>query len=121
MRKSAVIEVTSARSNFAQLGPQAKQAPVQITRHGKVEFVVISPELFEAFKATGAAPASELERMQASFEEMVQGMQSEQSAAAFDAVANLPAADLARAVAKAHKKLDRSGAAAKRSKLRVVR
>jgi len=44
-----------------------------------------------------------LERMQASFEEMYQGMQLEQSAAAFDAVANLSARDLAGAVATAHK------------------
>lgn len=121
MSKPAVIEVTAARSNFAQLGPQARQAPVQVTRHGKVEFVVISPELFAALEASGAAPANELERMQASFEAMVQGMQSEQSAAAYDAVANLPAEDLAGAVARAQHKLDRAGAAARRPKLRVAR
>lgn len=121
MTKPAVVEVTAARSSFARLGPQARQAPVQVTRHGKVEFVVISPELFEALQASGAAPAGELERMQASFEQMVEDMQSEQAAAAYDAVANLAAGDLAAAVAAAQRKLGKPAAARKRAKLRVAR
>ena len=121
MSKPAIIEVSAARSNFAQLGPQARLSPVQVTRHGKVEFVVISPELFEAVQASGVAPANELERMQAAFEEMYLGMQSEQAAAVYDAVANLAADELAGAVAKAHRKLDKAAATPKRPKLRVAR
>lgn len=119
MSKSHVIEASTARNNFSQLGAQARLTPVQVTRHGKVEFVIISPDLYEAVKATGAAPASELERMQASFEQLFQNMQSDQSNRAFDALEALSAEDLPSAVAKAHKRLTRP--AAPRPRLRVVR
>lgn len=119
MSKSAVIEASAARNNFSQLGAQARLTPVQVTRHGKVEFVIISPDLYEAVKASGAAPAGELERMQAAFERLFQDMQSDQSNAAFDALEALSAKDLPGAVAKAHKRLARPAAA--RPRLRVVR
>jgi antitoxin Phd_YefM of type II toxin-antitoxin system len=119
MSKSPVIEASTARNNFSQLGAQAKLTPVQVTRHGKVEFVVISPDLYEVVKATGAVPAGELERMQASFEHMFQDMQSDRSEAAFDALEALSAEDLPSAVAKANKHLTKP--AAPRPRLRVVR
>lgn len=106
MGQAIVMDMATAQNNFAQLGSQARQAPIQVTRRGKVEFVVISPELFEALKASGAASISELERMQASFRKMVRRMQRKRSEAAFDAVVNLSAGDLPDAVANAHKKLD---------------
>ncbi|WP_240314374.1 type II toxin-antitoxin system Phd/YefM family antitoxin, partial [Acidiphilium sp. JA12-A1] len=60
MSKSAVIEASAARSSFAKLGEQARRAPVEVTRHGKLEFVVISPDLYEAVKAAGTVPVGEL-------------------------------------------------------------
>jgi PHD/YefM family antitoxin component YafN of YafNO toxin-antitoxin module len=119
MTKTAVIEASIARSNFSRLGAQAKQTPVQVTRHGKVEFVIISPDMYETIKATGAAPASELERMQASFKQMFQDMQSEQANAAFDALEAISAEELPGAVAKTRKRLIKP--TAKRPRLRVVR
>lgn len=114
MSKSAVIEASAARNNFAQLGAQAKRAPVKVTRHGKVEFVVISPDLYEAVKATSAVPASELERMQASFDKMLQDMQSVPSNLAYDALDNLSATDLPRAVADARKRVKKPAASPSR-------
>ena len=118
MSKSSVIEASTARNNFSQLGAQARLAPVQVTRHGKVEFVIISPDLYEAIKATGAAPANELERMHASFEQLFQDMHSDQSKAAFDALEALSAEDLPGAVAKARKRLIKR--AAPHLRIRVV-
>jgi prevent-host-death family protein len=110
MRKSAVIEASAARNNFAQLGAQARRTPVEVTRHGKLEFVIISPDLYETVKAAGAAPSGELERMQASFDKMFQDMQSDQSNAAYDALEALSATDLPRSAARAYKRTNKAAA-----------
>ena len=119
MSKAAVIEASTARSNFAQLSSQARHTPVKVTRHGQVEFVIISPELFGTVEALQSVPAGELERMQDRFASMFQNMQSDRAAAAYDAIAALPAEDLAGSVAKAYKRAVKPVAG--RRKLRVVR
>lgn len=107
MSKVGVIEASIARNNFAKLSRQAKKAPVKVTRHGRVEFVVISPDLFETVEATGAVTAGELERMQASFKEMCRGMQSEQSSTAYDMVAALSVEQLPRTVTEAFRRMQK--------------
>lgn len=110
MSKSAVIEASAARSNFAKLGDQAKRAPVEVTRHGKLEFVVISPDLYEAIKAAGTVPTGELARMQESFDRMFQDMQSDRSEAAYDRLEALTAEDLPKAAADAYRRTRRQSA-----------
>lgn len=107
MSKSAAIEASAARSSFAKLGDQAKRAPVEVTRHGKLEFVIISPDLYETIKAAGTVPAGELARMQESFDRMFQGMQSDRSTAAYDRLEALTAEDLPKAVADAYRRTQR--------------
>ena len=107
MSKSAVIEASAARSSFAKLGEQARRAPVEVTRHGKLEFVVISPDLYEAVKAAGTVPAGELARMQESFNQMFQDMQSDRSEAAYERVEALTAEDLPKATVDAYRRTRR--------------
>ena len=59
-------------------------------------------------------PASELERMQASFDKMLQDMQSVPSNLAYDALDNLSATDLPRAVADARKRVKKPAASPSR-------
>lgn len=106
MGKAAVIETSTARTNFAKLGNQARLAPVEVTRHGRLEFVVISPELYETVKAAGAVPAGELERQQDAFDRMVREMQSDRSNAAYDRLEALTAGDLPKAVADARRQAE---------------
>jgi PHD/YefM family antitoxin component YafN of YafNO toxin-antitoxin module len=120
MSKAAVIEASAARSNFAKLGSQARRAPVEVTRHGKIEFVVISPDLYAAVKAAGTVRGGELERMQASFDTMFQDMQSEQSNAAYDALEALTAEDLLQAATEAYNHVEKP-APARRSRPRIGR
>lgn len=104
MNESTVIDSSAARHGFAKLGDQARRAPVEVIRHGKPDFVVISQDLYKAIKAAGLIQADALGRMQASFDRMVQGMQSSRSEAAYDRLEALAAADLPQAAADAYRR-----------------
>lgn len=120
MSKAATIEASIARNSFAHLGERAKEMPLKVTRHGNVEFVIISAELYSRVEASGAVPASELERMEAQFEKLCQDMQSDRSNEAYAALEALPAEGLAGAVAKARNRLSKPEPR-RRPKVRAVR
>ena len=121
MRKPLVMEASAAKNAFGTLGARVKPAPVEVTRHGKLEFVVISPELYQEVKLSRSLPSDELGRMQASFDQLVSDMQSPKSEAAYAALDALGADQLQGAVASAYKQRNKlpSGVTPKRT-LRVV-
>ncbi len=116
-----VIDASSAKNAFGTLAAKAKKAPVEITRHGRVESVLISPELYERVKALDVIGEDELAQLQARFDDLVSSMQSKHSTAAYDALDALGAEDLAGAVAKARKQIRKRDSKPARPTLRVVR
>lgn len=121
MPKPHVIDASTAKNAFGTLAKKAKSAPVEITRHGRLESVLISPEMYREFKVSILANQSELGRLQSSFNETVAAMQSRQSASAYDALEVLPAADLPKAATTAHRHMSKKAVGKVRPVLRVVR
>lgn len=116
-----VIDASSAKNAFGTLAAKARRAPVEITRHGRVESVLISPELYERVKALDLIGKSELEQLQNRFDQLVAQMQSKASSDAYAALGALDADALAGAVAKARKQLKKQQVKGGRPQLRVVR
>lgn len=121
MPKPHVIDASNAKNAFGTLANKAKSAPVEITRHGRLESVLISPEMYREFKVSILANQSELGRLQCSFNETVAAMQSPQSTSAYDALEALSAADLPKAAKAAHRHLTKKAVGKIRPGLRVVR
>lgn len=116
-----VIDASRAKNSFGTLAAKAKDAPVVITRHGRVESVLISPQLYERVKALEIVDHDELKRLQAGFDQLVVDMQSKRSEAAYDALDAIGPGNLGAAVAKARKKVGATTTGNPKRKLRVVR
>ena len=121
MPTAQVIDASTAKNAFGSLAAKAREAPVEITRHGRVESVLISPQLYEQVKALEIVGRDELASLQGGFDQLVIDMQSQRSAAAYDALDAIGSKDLARAVAKARKQVAKTASGAAKRKLRVVR
>ena len=120
MAKAHVVDASTAKNTFGTLAQKAKSAPVEITRHGRLESVLISPEMYQELKTGQMANRSDLQRLQASFDQMVAQMQSPKSEAAYAALESLTPKDLSAAAVAAYKRVHKKGPL-KSPRLRVVR
>jgi len=103
MKPAKVIDSSTAKNQFGKIADMAKAAPVEVLRHGQLDFVAISPEDYEQFK-TAVASSTELQRMQREFDKLCEAMQDERSVQAYDALLALPADKLTATVKNAFRK-----------------
>ena len=104
MSARIVFSVSAARQGFTSLISQAKEHPVEITRHGRLEAVLISPQLFQRMKDLGIVRDDALTELQRQFSALVSDMQSACSFPAYDMLEALSARDLPTAVAAARRR-----------------
>lgn len=103
--RTRAVAISEARRLLPSLIAGARTTSVGITRRGRVEAVLISPELYQRMKDYGILRVDGLHQLQQQFDKMVDEMRSEQSANAYEAVAAIEATDLPRAVAAARAQL----------------
>src|SRR5688572_29739353 len=84
------VESTKAKSGFAHLPAQARSNDVAITRHGRVQAYVVSPDRYQSLTAVAEVDRDALQRLQDEFDTLVAGMQGTAHARAVDAVERLP-------------------------------
>lgn len=78
------VSMASAKNSMAEVLNSAREnGVVALTKHGKVEAVVIPADVYDDFMRLFGDP---LDRMQARFESLLASMQGPKAAAAMDAV-----------------------------------
>lgn len=70
------IESTKAKARFASLPAQAKTRDVAITRHGRIQAYVLSPERYAHLSSVDHAGADVMRKLDDEFDALVARMQS---------------------------------------------
>jgi len=109
------ISVRSAGRTLATLIDKAKESPVEITRYGRVEAVLVSPRLYARMKNLGLLNAEESNWLQDQLRSLVGDMSSERSSMAYEALNALGSADLPAAVSEARRLMALRASAGKAS------
>lgn len=88
------LEATKAKARFAALPTQAQAHDVAITRHGRVEAYVLSPERYAHLAAIDRVGADALQKLDAAFAAQVARMQTVPHARATERLATAPLATI---------------------------
>lgn len=88
------IESTKAKAKFAALPTQAKAADVAITRHGRVQAYLLSPERYAHLAAVDKVGGDVLRNLDDDLDALVARMQSAAHARAADRISAAPLADI---------------------------
>lgn len=84
------IESTKAKARFAALPRQARDQDVAITRHGRIEAYVLSPERYTQLASVARVGADAMATLDAGFDALVARMQTPAHARAVARAANAP-------------------------------
>lgn len=95
------IESTRAKAKFAALPTQAKAADVAITRHGRVQAYLLSPERYAHLSAVDKVGGEVLRSLEDELDARMARMQSAAHARAVDRITTAPLTDILAAGRKA--------------------
>lgn len=84
------LEATKAKARFAALPAKAQESDVAITRHGRIEAYVLSPERYAHLAAIDRVGGDVMQQLDADFEASVARMQSAAHARAIKRIASAP-------------------------------
>lgn len=89
---SAIVEIesTKAKAGFASLPERAKSGDLAITRHGRVQAYVLSPERYAHLAAIDHVGTDLMQTLDGDFESLVTRMQSPVHARAVQALVSAP-------------------------------
>jgi hypothetical protein len=95
------IESTKAKAKFAALPAKAQAADVAITRHGRIQAYLLSPERYAHLAAVDKVGGDVLRNLDGDLNALVARMQSATHARAAERIASAPIAEILAASAKA--------------------
>ncbi|HUR40046.1 MAG TPA: type II toxin-antitoxin system Phd/YefM family antitoxin [Verrucomicrobiae bacterium] len=84
------IETGKAKAAFSQIKKRAQTQDVAVTRHGKVEVYMVSPERYERFLGVAEAAPDSLKKLEDEYRRMFEKMQSPGAQKAYRELATLP-------------------------------
>lgn len=84
------IETGKAKAAFSEIKKRAQHQDVAVTRHGKVEVYLVSPERYERFLGVAEAAPDSLQKLEAEFKQMCEQMQTPRARKAYRELATLP-------------------------------
>jgi len=97
------VEATKAKSGFAKLPAQAQANDVAITRHGRIQAYVVSPDRYTSLVSTSRVAEEPLKKLEDEFEALVARMQGESHRRAVRALETLPLSEILAAGARSAK------------------
>jgi PHD/YefM family antitoxin component YafN of YafNO toxin-antitoxin module len=84
------IETGKAKAAFSEIKKRAQTQDIAITRHGKVEAYLVSPERYDRFLAVSEASPDSLKKLEDEYFAMFERMQTPAAARAYHALATKP-------------------------------
>lgn len=84
------IEATRAKTRFAALTGEAQRRDVAITRHGRIEAYVVSPQRYSYLAAVADVGEDVMRDFQARFDALSRRMQTRAQARAMERIASAP-------------------------------
>lgn len=88
------LEATKAKARFAALPAKARTHDVAITRHGRIEAYVLSPQRYAHLAAVDRVGADVMAKLDAGFDAQVARMQTAAHRRAVDRIASAPLAEI---------------------------
>lgn len=88
------LESTKAKAGFAKLPERARNGDVALTRHGRIQAYVLSPDRYASLVGIAEVGKDELQKLDEEFEALVARMQTPRQQKAIQAIATLPLSEI---------------------------
>lgn len=90
------IETGKAKASFSEIKKRAQTQDIAITRHGKVEAYMISPDRYSSFVSISEVGPDPLRKLEDEFKALVAGMQTPSHRRAMRGLRTLPLREILR-------------------------
>lgn len=96
MKNLVKLESTKAKAAFAKLPARAASSDVAITRHGRIQAYVLSPDRYTSLVSVAEVGADPLRKLEDEFKALVEGMQKPAHRRAVHELGTLPLGEILR-------------------------
>lgn len=96
MRSIIKLESAKAKAAFSKLSSQAASSDVAITRHGRVQAYLLSPDRYTSLVSVAEVGADPLQKLEDEFKALVEGMQKQPHRRAIEKLRSLPLEEILR-------------------------